>query len=85
MVVARGAPLRDAPRAQEEGQISAFVMAGEGGVNLRGVARVHKVALISVRLMEAEIDVPGANQGHSMAAKPMAHVILLLGGKRAFV
>lgn len=70
---------------QEGGRISAFVMAGGGGVNLRGVARVHKGALISVRLMEGERDVPGVNQGHRMATKPMVHVILLLGGKQAFV
>jgi len=85
MVVARGVPLQDAARVQEEGRIFVFVMAGERGVNLGGVARVHRVALISVRLMVAGRDVGGASQGHSMATKLMAHVILLLGEKLAFV
>lgn len=61
MVVAKGALHQSALGVQEAGQIFASVMVGESVVSSRGVARVHKGALISARHMEEANVAPGDN------------------------
>lgn len=85
MEVARDVPFQTAPRAQEGGLISVFVMVVVRGADLKDVGRAHKAALTSARHM-VEVSVAlGGNQDQNLVAMLLLHVTVLLGGRLVFV
>lgn len=85
MVVVKGVLYLSAQRVPGEGRTSVSVMVGAGDARLKGVARVHKVALTSVRPMVEGKDAPGVILVQHMDPKLLVHVTHLQGGKLAFV
>ena len=64
----RGVPCLSALKVLGGGLTTVCAMAGASDASLKGVARVHKAALISARHMVEESDALGAIRGQNMAA-----------------
>lgn len=81
MAVVRGVLCLSAQRVQGEGQIIVSVMVGERDASLKGVAKVHKEALIFARRMGEERSVLGAILDQNMATNLVVLATPLPGGR----
>lgn len=85
MVVVSGVPFLSVQRVQGDELTIVSVMAGGRDANLKGVARVHKVALIFVRLMVEGKDALGAILVQNMVPNLLVPVTHLQGVRQVSV
>ncbi|KAJ0041877.1 hypothetical protein Pint_18988 [Pistacia integerrima] len=85
MVVVRGVLYLSAQRVLGDGQTFVSVTVGARDASLKGLARVHKVALTSVRHMVEGKDAPGVILVQNMDPKLLVRVTHLQGGRHVFV
>lgn len=81
----RGAPCLSAQKVLGDGPTTVFATVVANDASMKGVARVHRAALISARRMVEESDALGAIRDQNTETNLLVLVTHLPGAKRGFV